>query len=256
MEIWEWLLEFFEQVELPFSEAFTVGNGPIQEETFDTFLRKRGLNVQDIYNDVDVDTLIVGREEWNPEGLNALIDSRRGQTLKVYSQEMLLSYLMTAQDPYDSPAILSTFAEGHAALEYLRDEGFHWPTTTAVPSAKTGSFSLESSPKESALTALGYKTGLSAPGPQDRRAILKRAFEKKLPFVNSEEYMDGWGSPKSSKRLQKMANTMAATVRNHKRNRTRDMSMAINEREADLEWLYKTYYVGRFRFIWPSTEVE
>lgn len=256
LEVWRWLLEFSEQVELPSIDVITEGGGPIEEETFDTLLRECGFNVYGIYTDASIDTLVLGREGWDPDGLDALIDNRRGQTLNVYSQEMLLSYLMTAQDPYGSPAILSTFAEGHAGLEYLRGGGFDWPTTMIVPSHHGGSFSLENSPERGVLTVMGYRTGLKGLGPVGRRAVLACTFENELPSVGSKEYMEGWGRPKSSERLLKIANSIASTVRNQKRNSTRDMSAAISEREADLEWLRKTYYAGRFRFPWPSTYIR
>lgn len=256
LEVWGWLLGFSEQVEFPSIDVITEGGGPIEEETFDTLLRECSFNVYGIYTDASIDTLVLGREGWDPDGLDALIDNRRGRTLNVYSQEMLLSYLMSAQDPYDSAAILSTFAEGHAGLEYLRDSGFDWPTTMIVPSRHGGAFSLKDSPEKGVLTVMGYRTGLKGRGPVGRRAVLARAFEKEIPFVGSKEYMADWGDPKSSERLLKIANSIASTVKNQKRNSARDMSVAISEREADLEWLRETYYAGRFRFPWPSTYVR
>jgi hypothetical protein len=34
------------------------------------------------------------------------------------------------------------------------------------------------------------------------------------------------------------------------------MSVAIGEYEQDLEFLFETYYVGRFGFGWPSTRLD
>ena len=62
------------------------------------------------------------------------------------------------------------------------------------------------------------------------------------------------GRPRSSVRLKKMAESIATFCRNGKR-RARSMELAVVEWEQDLEWLRVTYYVGRFRFEWPSTEV-
>ncbi len=255
LEAWRRLLEQVEQVERSFADVMTVGSGPFPEEAFDALLREHDLNVFGIYNEESYDTLVVGRDEWDAEGLDALIDKRRGLRLKVYSQEMLLFYLMTAQDPYNLPDILPTFAAGHPALEYLRNGGFNWPTTTMVPT-RGGPFALKRSPPQGVLGHLGYRTGRQGLGETDRREVLKRAFTRKLPFVESEVHMAEWGKARSAERLKKIANTLAALTRNDKRVRTRDLSLAIAEREADLEWLKDTYYHGRFSFQWPSTYVD
>lgn len=251
LDVWNWLLDQFTAVELFFSEAITTASGPIEEYAFDTFLRQRGVTPCGFSANLDV--LVVGHDGWDAGELEDLVESRRGQHLKVYSQEMLLSYLLSGQDPYDEPEILPSFAEGHAALEYLLEISFPWPTTTLVPTKNPKSFSLEGSREASVLAVMGYRTGWSAPAAEGRREVLKAAFEGRLPFVESKVYMTEWGRAKSAKRLKKMADSLASTVRRQKLNKTRDLSLAIEEREADLEWLRETYYEGRFSFFWPST---
>ena len=90
-----------------------------------------------------------------------------------------------------------------------------------------------------------------------RRTILKRVFENTLPPAFPKDYMDEWGANTSAVRLQKMAVSIAAFVRNNKRRKIGDYADAIREWESDLRWLYTEYYVGKFRFAsgWPETVV-
>lgn len=53
-------------------------------------------------------------------------------------------------------------------------------------------------------------------------------------------------------RLKKMAESIAAFARNAKRKRTSVLDDAVVDWEADLRFLFETYYVGKFRFEWPS----
>jgi hypothetical protein len=47
-----------------------------------------------------------------------------------------------------------------------------------------------------------------------------------------------------------MANCLAAFTRNMKRNGAADYGIAIEHWKSDLDYLYRTYYVGRFHFAW------
>ena len=56
-----------------------------------------------------------------------------------------------------------------------------------------------------------------------------------------------------------MAKTLASLCRQFKRNDASgwaDYTCAIEEYEDDLDWLYHTYYKGRFDFPWPETYQE
>jgi len=53
-----------------------------------------------------------------------------------------------------------------------------------------------------------------------RELILDEIFTYALPPLNSLEYMEGWGSPESPRRLEKMARFIASFLQNiKKRNR-------------------------------------
>jgi hypothetical protein len=49
-----------------------------------------------------------------------------------------------------------------------------------------------------------------------------------------------------------MAHCIAAFTRNAKRRSAHDYAEAIADWEADLDYLYREYYVGHFSFAWPA----
>ena len=88
----------------------------------------------------------------------------------------------------------------------------------------------------------------------ERQAILDAIFDGPLPPVFPKVYMSEWSRPGAPARLQKLAETIAALTRNAKR-KDSSMMAAIADWEADLEYLFETYYRGRFRFGWPRVSV-
>lgn len=127
---------------------------------------------------------------------------------------------------------------------------FVWPSTAA----RSGNGSLKANDwyVEGMLVYLGYRVGVTQ-GVSDnvRRQILDTVFAHFLPPINGVKYLREWGSPKTSERLRKLANEIASFARNAKRKRSVDMSSAIADWEADLNYLYRKYYVNYFRFDWP-----
>jgi hypothetical protein len=132
------------------------------------------------------------------------------------------------------------------------DSKFNWPTTNA-PKAVRSIGGLDSE-QEGMLSFLEYHVGqLGGLSSFERKAILDRVFEGRLPKVFVDSYMAEWSEPKSAKRLQKMAECIAAFARNAKRRKDDRMDQAIREWENDLEYLYNKFYVDYFRFAWPTT---
>lgn len=133
---------------------------------------------------------------------------------------------------------------------------FPWPSTDAR--GGNGLLSFEKVQAAGMLSLMEYRVGRSHGESEPvRRAILKRVFENTLPPAFPKDYMEEWGQNASAVRLQKMAVSIAAFVRNNKRRRNGDYSDAIREWENDLGWLYTVYYVGKLRFAtgWPETVV-
>ncbi len=70
--------------------------------------------------------------------------------------------------------------------------------------------------------------------------------------MESEEYIAQWAKPSSAGRLKKMAETLAALIRNAKR-KSVDMSVPIRNWEDDLQWLKDRYYEQyQDQWKWPK----
>lgn len=139
------------------------------------------------------------------------------------------------------------------AIALDRDGDFFcWPTTLVAEF--TGVTAVEGEwPKAGMLDAFGYHVGKThGLPPNGREQLLRFIFEERLPVVFDRTYTEAWGDPRSPRRLQKLAETLAAMTRNAKRNTARDYTKAISDWEHDLLFLHDTYYVGRFHFGWPS----
>jgi len=133
-----------------------------------------------------------------------------------------------------------------------RDEWFAWPVTTA-PRGIRGLKQCEWRPC-GMLSFLGYHVGETQPTSQELRwRILEYAFECHLPPLHDRLYYSEWGQPKTSQRLSKMANTLAALTRNAKRRTAVSFGRAIDDWEHDLGLLRDRYYVEFSRFGWPET---
>ncbi|EJN6954196.1 hypothetical protein NRD12_000737 [Aeromonas hydrophila] len=127
---------------------------------------------------------------------------------------------------------------------------FSWPTTAILTS--NHSLMEINWPKIGILQAVGYRVGDKGLFKNERQKILSEVYNSKLPLVESQLYMNEWGTPKSSQRLYKVAYTIASLVRNAKRKTKADMRRAVSDWEDDLSWLRSKYYVDMM-WDWPST---
>lgn len=248
----DWLFQHARVASPGFRRVSTMGSSPFRQVEFDDLLHRHGLQPQQLGPDTKI--LIIGRREWTESGLDELLRARSGQKLRIYSQEMFLAYLLTGTDPLKSDRkVLERFGRGHPALEFLTAVGFDWPTTLVQEGG--GSHLSGDWPSVGFLGYMGYAVGYTGPSELERHAALRRAYyARALPYVFPQDYRAGWGRPRSSSRLQKIAQSIASFCKNAKR-RQGDMSLAIAEWESDMNWLRANYYDGRFRFEWPSTEV-
>lgn len=130
-------------------------------------------------------------------------------------------------------------------------DSFKWPSTDA-PAGQYGFSGEEFWYQQGLLRFVGYKVGINGEPSSIRKQILKCVLFNDIPKVNSLEYMQEWGVPRTSTRLKKMAESIASFTRNAKR-RTDNYQAAIDDWEADLQFLFENYYHPRLGFCWPST---
>lgn len=100
-------------------------------------------------------------------------------------------------------------------------------------------FTTDSWSDHTALTKLGYRVGKSGKAIDDRRDILRRAYEVSPDQVPEDiaPYLDGWGGPATRQRLNAMINTISSNI---SRFRTRKShATAVADWRADLAWVKK-----------------
>jgi len=230
----------------------TLGSGPIDIDEFDNLLRNHEIEPCS----GDRPWIIVGREGWEPEELDALIDDALesgAENLRVFSQELFLLGHLTTHDPFSLPLdILMKFAEDHPALEHLMS-GFEWPEIDVDSDLGTPASlkSTESWTYESPLFMLGYQVGITN-GLQRkyRREILENAYMQTLPDTGDAEYMREWGRNRSRRRLWRIAHHLRWLIKG--RSKIPNMRHAVRDWQEDLDWLYDQYYDERMDFIWPG----
>lgn len=88
---------------------------------------------------------------------------------------------------------------------------------------------------------------------KQRRQILDNIFLGSLPVIENTIYLEEWGEPSTERRLQKLAESIAAFTRNAKRRNTTKFRKAIQDWETDLAYLKQTYHDECFKFQWPRT---
>ncbi|MGB9182178.1 MAG: hypothetical protein WCB68_23315 [Pyrinomonadaceae bacterium] len=185
-----------------------------------------------------------------------------------YVYKLSLDLYQLAEENWDNPSVLEElffelrFRRRKLAVslrsqivERLRElqENFHWPSTKA----NIGSGKLDSTkwPDKGLLSFMGYTTGLKGANEDSRRDILDFIYTENVLNVTSVEYMQKWGKPNTGKRLFKLARTLARLTQHEKRKDSNTYMISIAEREADLKYLKKKYYIGRYDFTWPRTDV-
>jgi hypothetical protein len=242
-------LENDDYAELP-AEVTVVGDGPISEREITTFLEGNSIKCMLPWRETEI--VVAGTHNWRESDLYEILRHRKGQGLRIYSQEMFLLFLTTHLDPFEHAdrAVLEEFTRHHGVFKYLKDQSFDWPSTLVWGE---GHKPIDALFLETGMLGyLGYHVGHHGLDSRSRRKILARVFEKRLPRPSSfpKHYLDEWAQPKSCERLQKLAESIAAFCRNAKR-RSSPPRAAISDWEADLAWLKIEYY-DPCRFRWPD----
>lgn len=241
----------------------TTGSGPIRETDFDDMLKSCGVAVWAL-TDSNLGVLVVGHDDWESDDLDEVVRAHAGESLRVYSQEMVLTSLMLGADVFEVCSVeeLAAFADGHPALEYLAGEmDFAWPTTDVVSDSSDQllvDFVDGEWPETGVLKNLGYRVGHNGLPELDRQATLDKTFQIELVAgsIGADGYIDQWGKPRSQDRLQKIANCLATFAKTKKRTRHGDYAEAISNWESDLAYLERTYYHRSMGFHWPDTDIQ
>lgn len=131
-----------------------------------------------------------------------------------------------------------------------------FPTATVIASSQNPLPSEVFTGETGLLRQYGYKVGVNGLSESQRRRILDSVLLEPFPFVNDTAYLREWGKPNTAQRLQKLANCIATFARNAKRRRLSSHSESIQDWEADLAYLKRTYYDGRFDFRWSQTDIS
>lgn len=250
----QWLVSQFEDPydRLVPKQVLLVGDGPWPIDNFTELLQELGLEVWQNGYDADIEVVIVGRENWSESVIDAQIEERDGESLRVYPQELFVMLLAMQADPLEiaDPESLLRFVDGHPVFEYLFNQEFPWPETDFEdgPPATIGE-GFDSEDASSPLYKMGYSVAQQVDlSPSRRHDLLKETYaEERLPWCISDEYMEDWGEANSRKRLRRIAWHLHLMTKRFKRHME-----AVARWESDLDWLKRTYYKPIHRFRWPS----
>jgi len=173
-----------------------------------------------------------------------------------------------AHDNWDNPRFLETISTEltHRSTDFaiklqskvvfrldeLAKDSFRFPSTEI--GIGFGELNIEDWSQIGLLSAVGYVTGRNGRSTIERRSLLRDVFERSIPQNTNVENVIEWGFPRTSQRLRKLVHSLAAFVRQEKRNYRGDYSVSISEREADLAYLKKKYYDNtKFDWKYPVT---
>lgn len=230
-------------------EVGLLGYGPFEFDDFKHFLFSRGTASCDVTRDTEV--VILGCEGWDEAEIDDLIDSRVGRRLRIYSQEMFISYLANQVDPLTAPSgVLEAFKVGHAGLEFVSQGWRGWVATTVSKDWRhsvgdTTSFHFENN--ETPWYTMGYRVGKSRGKKESDRRIILREFFVKATEVKGEDVTEIWGMPSSGQRLRMMADHLAYLIDDRQR-----YPEAVDDWGADLAWMRNEFYHGHYDFEWPG----
>lgn len=234
------------------SRVLLIGDGPWPMDQFTERLQHLGFEVWQNGSNADIETVIVGRKNWETAVIENQIAERDGDTLRVYSQELFITLLAMRADPLEiAPEDdLRKFVAGHPVFEYLLNQQFPWPESTyedAPPGNWHPITGLEDA--SSPLYKLGYSVAQSSGlSPTKRYQLLEQGLrEPTLPWCISDDYMADWGEAQSRTRLRRIAWHLHLMSRRFKRHED-----AVARWENDLNWLERTFYRSIYRFRWPG----
>jgi len=260
IKVISWLIESgdYESTDIKNGWLASTGNGPWHDNIFNACLAEIGYGFFPI-PDNELKYIIVGRQGWSKTDLIAQIEMCEGQSLRIYSQEMFFSKLLTGRDPFDTgdDELLAAFAKDHPALQFLISLPEPWPTYTRNESENISYVDIKDfGVMESPLHILGYRVGHTSDlSVVSRRMILTNCFlSRVLTFSedSNKAYINKWGKGGGAQRLYRIAVHIRSLAdgRNGKDPRK---PQAREDWVSDLKWLKNEYYANyKNRFSWPG----
>ena len=242
-----WLISLCDPAERPldWSEAVvTLGRDPIDDDFFDELLERGGFTAVEP-GCADAEVMIVGREACDITQVRRQISARRGQSIRVYSQEMAFLALATGCDPFDAPQdTLEEMGQSHPVLSLLITDPFEWPALRRHRSAERAVIEISKWNPLSPLTAMGYHTGKEFRNSKSRRDRLSDIVEGRLVFPEGfgAERKNEWGTPGSRQRILKVAMQLVQNI--SLPGQSPFLGLAADHWQSDYEWLKKQYPKG------------
>lgn len=140
-----------------------------------------------------------------------------------------------------------------ARKESKSPEWFEWPNLNRRRSTSRHFF--EELREIGVLRFYGYSvsTELSLTV-EARRGILDEVFSTKIIPIFERDYLDRWSSPSSSHRLRQIAVTIANFIYLSDCRQDNKFDEANLKWRADMDYLHKRYYIGKFAFDWPEPD--
>ena len=236
------------------------GDGPWGVMEFQEFLTQKDFRVVNI-TDPGVRCIVLGSYNVDEEELSQQITTsiEEGFDLRIYSQELLVAWLITGADPLEQwleKDLLEAIKE-HETMQYVVDSTeFPWPQL--VDHASTNeSFDVKtfewdgSLSEESPLRKMGYsvQAGPDALSIRERRDILRKAYiSRELNgFLHSSHDLERWGQPNTAQRLYAISRliTWLANFQGSTKPAAREKWV------SDLRWLRESFYDSKMKF-WPA----
>jgi hypothetical protein len=243
--LWLLSLEHYEDADIGWSNAIvTLGRDPLDEEFFDALLDDKQFTPFEA-GCRDASIMIVGRESCSMSDVYKQIAARRGDGLRVYSQEMAVIALATGCDPFEaSEEALEEMGKSHPVLRELMEDKFEWPALHRRRSAAAAVIEIAKWNPLSPLTAMGYHTGREFTNARERRERLADIVEGRLVFPDgfSAHRRNEWGFPGSRQRIKKVALQLVQNI--SLPGQSPFLGLAAEHWESDYEWLKRQYPKG------------
>jgi hypothetical protein len=244
-KLWLLSLEHYEDADLGWSNAIvTVGRDPLDDEFLDALLDDKQFTPFEV-GCPDASIMIVGREACSMSDVYAQIAVRRGEGLRVYSQEMAVIALATGCDPFEAgEEVLEEMGKSHPVLRELMEDKFEWPGLHRRGAAAAAVIEIAKWNQLSPLTAMGYHTGREFTNARERRDRLADIVEGRLVFPDgfSPERKNEWGLPGSRQRIRKVALQLVQNI--SLPGQSPFLGLAAEHWESDYEWLKRQYPKG------------